>query len=304
MVAGGKSNRGRTGEDYRGGAEGARAIGETKMQLYPDDLWKRDPTRHPSFPIPDQRDVPLWRYLSGTRFRWLVENQRLYMPRIEQLTSNDAREATMPDAQAEFWKELIEKSETPQRREQNQNNFNRLLEYVDRFRASWFVSCWHQNPIENFAFWRIYGREETACPSCERVTVTSGESVAITTTFDKLESLLPAHIEVGAVRYVNYQTEGINRLNMFDYVMHKRDFYQYECEVRAVATTTDTWMSGAVRDHILANQVQGSYAPPVNVKAMVGEVVIHPEAKQSFREEIAAICKKHALREPRLSGLA
>src|SRR6516164_2419257 len=131
MVAGGKSNRGRTGEDYRGGAEGARAIGETKMQLYPDDLWKRDPTRHPSFPIPDQRDVPLWRYLSGTRFRWLVENQRLYMPRIEQLTSNDAREATMPDAQAEFWKELIEKSETPQRREQNQNNFNRLLEYVD-----------------------------------------------------------------------------------------------------------------------------------------------------------------------------
>ena len=111
MVAGGKSNRGRTGEDYRGGAEGARAIGETKMQLYPDDLWKRDPTRHPSFPIPDQRDVPLWRYLSGTRFRWLVENQRLYMPRIEQLTSNDAREATMPDAQAEFWKELIEKSE-------------------------------------------------------------------------------------------------------------------------------------------------------------------------------------------------
>jgi ATP-dependent DNA ligase len=26
-------------------------------------------------------------------------NPRLYMPRIEQLTSNDAREATMPDAQ-------------------------------------------------------------------------------------------------------------------------------------------------------------------------------------------------------------
>ena len=100
----------------------------------------------------------------------------------------------------------------------------------------------------------------------------------ITTTFDKLESLLPAHIEVGAVRYLDYQTEGVDLLNnMFDYVMHKRDFYQYECEVRAVATTTDTWMSGAVRDHILANQVEGSYAPPVNVKAMVDEVVIHPE---------------------------
>jgi hypothetical protein len=127
--------------------------------------------------------------------------------------------------------------------------------------------------------------------------------VAITTTFDKLESLLPAHIEVGAVRYVNYQTEGINRLNMFDYVMHKRDFYQYECEVRAVATTTDTLMSGAARNHILANQVQDSYAPPVDVKAMVGKVVIHPEAEQRFRDEIAAICEQYALPQPRLSGL-
>jgi hypothetical protein len=32
--------------------------------------------------------------------------------------------------------------------------------------------------------------------------------VAITTTFAQLEELLPAHIEVGAVRYLNYQVEG------------------------------------------------------------------------------------------------
>jgi hypothetical protein len=224
------------------------------------------------------------------------------MPGIEQLAANDPREGTMPNAQSEFWKELIEKAETLELREQHQNNFNRLRGFVDEFRERWFVSCWHQSPNENFAFWRIYGREETACPSCECVTVTSGESVAITTTFDKLESLLPAHIDVGAVRYLNYQTEGLDFRNMFDYVMHKRHFYQYECEVRAVASTA--WTAGPeALKHIVANEIEGSYAPPVDVKAMVGEVVIHPEAKQTFREEVADICEKHGLPEPRLSGL-
>jgi hypothetical protein len=128
--------------------------------------------------------------------------------------------------------------------------------------------------------------------------------VAITTTFDKLESLLPAHIEVGAVRYLNYQTEGLDLGNMFDYVMHKRHFYKYESEVRAVASAASEAWPGASRDHIVANQVEGSYAPPIDVKALVGEVVIHPEAKQSFREDVADICEKHGLPEPRLSGLA
>jgi hypothetical protein len=124
-------------------------------------------------------------------------------------------------------------------------------------------------------------------------------------TFDKLESLLPAHIEVGAVRYLDYQTEGVDLLkNMFDYVMHKRHFYKYESEVRAVATAADASIAGRARDYILSHQMDGSYAPQVDVQVLVGEVVIHPEAQQSFRKEIAAICEQYALPPPRLSGLA
>jgi hypothetical protein len=276
-------------------------LGTTKMQVDPSDLWTRSPKRHPSFRVPEQPDLPLWRYMSGRRFRWLVENRRLYMPRIEQLASNDAREGTMPDAQSEFWKELIAKAETPELQAQHTANFERMLGFVNAFREGWYISCWHQGESENYAFWRIYGREETACPSCGCVTVTRGESVAITTRFDRLESLLPSHIEVGEVRYLDYQTEGGDLLNMFDFVMHKRRFYKYESEVRAVASAA--W-PGAGRDHISANYVEGSYAPPINVRSLIDEVMIHPEAKQAFRDEIADICKQHALPPPRLSGLA
>ena len=274
------------------------------MQVDLNDLWTRNQTRHPSFRVPEHPDVPLWRYMSGKRFRWLVEKKRLYMPRIEQLAGNDAREGTMPDAQSEYWKELIEKADTPELKAQHQDNFKRMLGFVNMFREGWFVSCWHQSPSENFAFWRVYGRDETACPLCARVAVTSGESVAITTTFHKLESLLPAYVDIGTVRYLDYKIEGANLLNMFDFVMHKRHFYKYESEVRAVASATGAGVSEPVRKHILANVVEDSYAPYIDVKAMVGEVVIHPEAKQPFREEIAAICEQHALPPPRLSGLA
>jgi hypothetical protein len=102
-----------------------------------------------------------------------------------------------------------------------------------------------------------------------------------------------------AWRRLAKQAEKNSRLDVVYETPQRRPGHSHS----SATTITDTWMFGAVRDH-LANQVQGSYAPRVNVKALVGEVVIHPEAKQSFREEIAAVCKKHALPEPRLSGLA
>jgi hypothetical protein len=86
------------------------------------------------------------------------------MPRIAQLAANDAREGTVTDAQSEFWKELIEKAETPALRAKRQKDLERMLGFLRLFRASWFVSCWHQSPTESFAFWRVYGRDETACP--------------------------------------------------------------------------------------------------------------------------------------------
>jgi hypothetical protein len=226
------------------------------------------------------------------------------MPRLEQLASNDPREGTITDAQSEFWKEIIEKAETPDLGQQRRRNFEQLLSFVNQYKAGWFISCWHRNPSENFAFWRIYGRQESICSTCGQSTLASGESVAITTTFAGLEALLPAHIEVGVVRYLDYQRDGVSLYNMFDHVMHKRDFYRYENEVRAVTSMESTRIPGPARDHILSNQVEGSYAPPIDVKALVGEVVVHPEATRSFQEEVTTICKENDLPSPRLSGLA
>src|SRR5262249_2531694 len=147
------------------------------------DLWTRHETRHASVPPPDNLNARLWRYLPGRRFQWLVENRRLYMPRVEQLTHNDLREGTITDAQAAWWQEQIKSAKTAEEANQIKANFAKMSWFVDRLRQDWFVSCWTKNDVENFAFWRIYGRSESVCASCGQRVHTTGQSVAITTTF-------------------------------------------------------------------------------------------------------------------------
>ena len=199
------------------------------------------------------------------------------MPRLEQMKHNDHREGTMPEGQVAWWNEAIKKAKDHDTAAIAAENYKKIVGFVDMFRAQWFVSCWTQAESENFAFWRIYGRDESPCGTCGRTTISTGQSVAITTTFRKLEAALPAHIDLGTVRYSDYAKTANGLANMFDYVMSKRHFYSYEAEVRAVASHFTGSGSDVVDGHFRANMIDGSYAPPVNVHAIVDEIVLHPE---------------------------
>ncbi|MHC2839796.1 hypothetical protein [Bradyrhizobium diazoefficiens] len=272
----------------------------------PTDLWKRDAMRHPSVQPPENPHARLWRYLSGEKFHWLVEQRRLYMPRLEQLAHNDPREGTMPDGHAAWWRESIKSAATPDEAKAILDNFQRIKGFVDRFRRDWFVSCWTKSETENFAFWQIYGRNEATCGDCGQRRVGPTQSVAITTTFSKLERNLPAYVEVGVVKYSDYQITGAGIANMLDYVMSKRQFYEYESEVRAIAHPylTGGATSPAVSEHFAGSMIGSAYAPSVNVNGLIDEVILHPESTEQFANEIRSLCAEHALPQPRLSGLA
>jgi hypothetical protein len=241
--------------------------------------------------------------MTAERFRWLVENGRLYMPQPDQIATNDRREGTMPDAQAAWWEEVIRTAETPELADQNRRNFDRMKGFVTSFRSGWFISCWHRSDMRILRS-RGFMVVTTKCADCERLVTSVAQSVAVATTFRKLEAVLPAHIELGVVRYLDYRVQGAELLNMFQFIMHKRHFYAYEAEVRAVATAATMMVPGIAEEHIRSNIVAGSYAPPVNVKAMISGIVVHPEATADFLHEIGDLCAQHGLPAPVLSGLA
>src|SRR5262249_13690076 len=89
------------------------------------------------------------------------------------------------------------------------------------------VICWAMSDTEDNLLWGAY----TKTP----------ESVAVQTTFERLERPLPQSlvgndINIGMVTYNDYRTQGFKRLNMFERPMHKRrGLYASEREVRALA---------------------------------------------------------------------
>ena len=113
-------------------------------------------------------------------------------------------------------------------------------------------------------------------------------------------------MEVGVVKYSDYQITGAGIANMLDYVMSKRQFYEYESEVRAIAHPylTGGATSPAVSEHFAGSMIGSAYAPSVNVNGLIDEVILHPESTEQFANEIRSLCAEHALPQPRLSGLA
>ena len=227
------------------------------------------------------------------RFVWLVKQRRLYMPRVEQLQQNDNFEGTMPRAESAWWDEVARQASSDEKAGAIRKNKETIMRFIRSFRTGWFISCWHIAEHENYMFWEIYGRNPG--------------SIAIVSTFAKLEAALPEHVLAGCVRYIDYETEnfeadGDKLPNVFDYIMHKRTYYKDEREVRAVAS--GHFASVLASDHIGANIVDGSYAPPIKPEALIDDVIVHPRATAEFFSEVTALCSEHGLPTPRLSGLS
>lgn len=174
---------------------------------------KENKLEHPCFPQPQDGSIRVWRYLDLAKFVWLLENQKLYLSRLDLL--NDPYEGTTPkwlaavrDQQLrEFGGERLE-TQAPQ--------------IIQQSRRSLYVNCWHLGSIESEAMWRLY------CP---------GENgVSIQTTYTKLvESIAYDEVlYVGQVTYINYESQVFPLDNMFYRVMHKRISFAHEQEVRLV----------------------------------------------------------------------
>jgi hypothetical protein len=85
---------------------------------------------------------------------------------------------------------------------------------------SYLISCWHMNEHESAAMWKLYS--------------SSDEAVCIRSTYRRLRMCLPECVFVGEVSYINYETEGFQAGQGFNYIMHKRLSFAHERELRAI----------------------------------------------------------------------
>src|SRR5208282_2647886 len=83
---------------------------------------------HPVFKTPFHT-CTVWRYMSFTKFAWLMAKESLYFSRLDQ--HNDQWEGLLP------------------------KNWN--IDHLKYARFTKYINCWHMNGSESDAMWKLYG---------------------------------------------------------------------------------------------------------------------------------------------------
>lgn len=156
---------------------------------------------------------------------------------------------------------------------------NRHLDWI-------YVSCWTKEPLESYAMWKIYGKENF--------------SVAIVTTTDKLGSAYlneysgtEAHL--GEVKYrrpgkgdnstvvkcitSSSKKECIQGKNSMPFLYHKHKTYEFENEIRLVALHAEPILDSA-------NQQKGLILPVASIPDFAEKIIISPMTSNLFLEAV------------------
>lgn len=242
---------------------------------------------HPAFPQSANPHAPIWRFLTRHKFEWMVKESRLFMPNAAHL--GDPLEGTQPAGDSSYWLSLLDNAATEEQRRTIEHNRQLISRFAAAFRTRYYVSCWHLNDALSPDMWNLYADDS--------------ESVAVRTSVSKLRTALPAYVDIGVVRYIDYATERLPTLNMLEYITHKNKIFEREREVRAVAM--HPIVEGLDQQHFRENHFEAEnnpefrvFAPPIQLSATVDLVFVHPRAPAPFLEEMRSLCHKHGLPVP------
>lgn len=218
---------------------------------------------YPTFPLPQNKNQKLWRYMDLSKFLALLQTRELWFSRADKL--GDPLEGSVTRAQRKAEDINRDARKTLSRfRKNNLKNF--------------FVSCWHANDQESAAMWRLYSQ--------------SSESICIQTTLEKLTTLLPDEILVGNVSYLDYDTDEFPSLNLLGPIMHKRKSFAHEQEFRLVAwTLAELEGSDAIRKRANSSGL-GIPLPP---EEYIERIYINPIAPEWFRLIVARLSSDYNL---------
>jgi hypothetical protein len=196
----------------------------------------------------------VWRYMSFSRFVWLLQNKQLWLSRADLL--GDPWEIALAGNQLEHVIARHPPTTLPLPDAPPETALERSKKIIELWRRTTFVSCWSASDYESHALWRIYCR--------------SSEGVALQTTFARLrDSVHPV-----SLHRVIYQAPGIDRRTptRSDLITKKRRMFAYENEIRVV--------------HECDVEATG-YSLAWNPEKNVETIHVHPGADNSFMDTVA-----------------
>jgi hypothetical protein len=240
-------------------------------------------TEHPSFRIPANRDVRIWRYMDLAKYLDLLQRRSLFFARATSL--GDPFEGSSTKAMVAAREFIMQnRSSDPnlvQFKDLPENFFAILSDGYRRMVQEYLISCWHVNEHESAAMWSLY--------------LKSGEGVCIQSTYRRLRSCLPKCVLIGQVNYIDYNTEGFSADNAFNFIVHKRKSFEHERELRAIFWAVDgTPEAQPYKERI---EKVGLWID-VNLSSLIETVQISPAAEPWLAKVIQEVTAKYDLPAP------
>jgi hypothetical protein len=271
--------------------------------------------QYPSFKIPTNRDIRIWRYLDLAKYLAILQRQSLFFVRATLLQSGDPFEgsstklmATDRDIAARIQERrqemsgvarfihnfgangwlpnasFLEKAAYRWGRDKELGGYEHDLsnsqmgEYLVK---TFLLSCWHMNEHESAAMWSLY--------------LQSNEGVCIQSTYRRLRAGLPECVLIGEVEYLDYHTEAFSPSNRFNHIMHKRKSFEHERELRAVFWDMDG--SPDAQTYKPTIEDAGLWIP-VDLPSLIERVYVNPTAEPWLATVIREVTAKYNLQVP------
>lgn len=227
------------------------------------DAWK---------PNRPRSNKEIWRYRSLDQYRSILEDEYLWFSRPDQF--DDPFEGSIPSKNAES-------------RMQNYDTeiASARSEFRYTYRYTTYLSCWYSEQHESDAMWRLYSDDNGG--------------LAIKSTPDQLKTAIvqsEADIERsdivdGDVEYQNYDRFNIESDSPIAPLFYKRKAFRFENEYRVLLHFTSDSFHGATVENIDNDQPKG-IPVLVNIERLIDEVVISPDASNTFENEVEEVTEK------------
>ena len=201
---------------------------------------------HPSARPPEDREASLWRFMDFTKYVAMLDAAAVYFTRADRFS--DPFEGTYART-------------------------NRRPPRATPLQGRIYVNCWHQNPHESAAMWRLY--------------LKSDDGVALESSYPRLVETFDAADEtlhIGQVRYLDYDRERVPEKHDLDPFLCKRKSFDFEHEVRAL------WRADE-------DAGDGRYVA-VDLARLLARVVVSPMAEPWFSELVRSVTARYGLDVP------
>lgn len=249
-------------------------------------------TPHPSFLQPSNTSIGVWRYMDFAKYVELLKQRGLYFARLD--TFSDLFEGSLSKADWEQFQRVSAGMELDPTlpTEWRGRYFDVYVGAWRRFKKEAYVSCWHMNPGESEAMWKLYAP--------------SGYAIAVVSTYERLAMTLPERCEdphllgpyIGAVTYKDYSKESFDVGNVFSAVMHKRQSFLHEQECRVVIwkRAPGQWPEG-VPTNVLDSYPRG-VSVPLALESLIERVVVSPASPDWFSHTVRDVTQRYGFTFP------